>query len=260
MNKLVNLLLGLSILAAHASHASLVAHYTFDNSGDLYANTGSVTTSWNSSSGVTQSAGLFGAGAGSFVAGTSSLWGNSFNIADLSSFSLSMHVKSTQTNSWDDFISFGSGVSGNFVLERNGSEGVSVFNIGGVGGTATSEGAIGYAPGSATFDVDDGSWHHLGMTVGNGTLSLYVDGVNRGTAAYSGSGNIAAIQIASRLGDPGRAITTEIDDIAIYNVTLSSAQMLHLSSNVATANPIPEPSSAAILTAMMSLLLVGRRR
>ncbi|MGA0846923.1 MAG: LamG-like jellyroll fold domain-containing protein, partial [Luteolibacter sp.] len=154
------------------------------------------------------------------------------------------------------FVSIGTNNSVVFVLERTGAEGVYNYNIGSVGGT--SEGVIGYVPGSGTFDVDDGTWHHLGITVGGGTITLYIDGVSRDSTAYSGSGPISAFQLASRFGDAARAITTEIDDVAIYNEALSDEQMSWLSSNAATANPIPEPSTA--LLGGLGLLAIFRRR
>jgi hypothetical protein len=132
------------------------------------------------------------------------------------------------------------------------------YNIGSVGGT--TEGQVGYAPGAATFDVDDGQWHHLGITVGGGNLSLYIDGVNRGSTTYSGTGSISAFQLASRFGDGARAITTEIDDVAVYDQTLTDDQMAWLSTNEATASAIPEPSTLAILLLSCIGLLHFRRK
>lgn len=256
MNLVPSALLATLALSLGTTHGALVAHFTFDNAGDLGANTGSVATSWNSFSGVTQTTGLFGSGAGSFVAGTSSAWDNDFTVANLNAFTLSMHVKSSQTVAWRDFVSIGTGNNVVFVLERTGSEGVFNYNIGNVGGTG--EGQVGYAPGAGTFDVDDGTWHHLGITVGGGTITLYIDGVSRDSATYSGSGAISAFQLASRFGDGGRAITTEIDDVAIYDEALDSAQMGWLASNEATA-AAPEPS-AALLGGLGLLALLRRRR
>lgn len=238
------------------SHAALVAHFTFDDAGDLGANTGSVATDWSNFAGVTQTTGRFGLGAGNFVAGTSSAWDSDFTVANLDTFTLSMHVKSSQAVSWRDFVSIGTGNNVVFVLERTGSEGVFNYNIGNVGGTG--EGQVGYAPGAATFDIDDGAWHHLGLTVGSGSITLYIDGVSRDTATYSGTGAISAFQLASRFGDGARAITTEIDDVAIYDERLNSTQMSWLASNAATA-AAPEPS-AALFGGFGLLALLRRRR
>ncbi|WP_235203443.1 LamG-like jellyroll fold domain-containing protein [Sulfuriroseicoccus oceanibius] len=245
-------------LSVSSASAAMVANFTFDDAGDLGANTGTVATAWNNFSEVTQTAGRFGAGAGSFVAGSSSAWDGDFSVANMESFSLSMHVKSSQANSWKDFVSIGTGNNVVFVLERTGAEGVANYNIGSVGGV--NEGQVAYSPGAGTFDVDDGAWHHLGLTVGGGTLTLYIDGQNRGSAAYSGTGAMSAFQLASRFGDGDRAITTEIDDVAIFDNTLTDGEMLFLSTNAAaSAVAVPEPSSAALL-GLGGLALILRRR
>lgn len=245
-----------SLVMTAVSHGALTAHFTFDDAGDLGANTGSASTGWSEFSGVTQTSGRFGAGAGSFTAGSSSAWDNDFNVGNLTDFTLSLHVKTTQTSAWKDFVSIGTGNNTVFVLEQTGTSGVFNYNIGNVGGT--TGGSAGYAPGSTTFAINDGEWHHLGISVGDGTLSLYVDGVNRASVPYTGTGAISAFQLASRFGDGGRALTTEIDDVAVYDTRLSDAQMNWLSSNAAVANPIPEPSAA--LTGLLGILGLLRRR
>ncbi len=234
-----------------SASASLVAHFSFDDENDLGANTGSVNTTWNSFNNVDLiPEGRFGSAA-SFVANSSQAWDNSFSVANLQSFSLSMHVRTTQTTAWRDFISIGTGNNVVFVLEQTGASGISVFNIGGVGGT--TEGQVGYNPGSETWAVNDGQWHHLGITVGGGTITLYVNGINRDSASYSGTGAISAFQLASRFGDGGRSITTDLDDIGIFNTTLSDSDMAWLSQNA-----IPEPATA--LLSLIGIAALMRRR
>jgi len=226
-----------SLATISVSSGELVAYFTFDDDGDLGANTGSVATDWTVFNNVTQTPGLFGAGAGSFVAGSSQAWDDDFNVGNLEEFSISLHVKSNQTASWDDFVSIGTGNEVVFVLERNGGEGVSLYNIGNVGGAGND--GISYGPGTETFDVDDGEWHHLGMTVGAGEVTLYIDGEARGSRTYEGSGPISAFQLASRFGAGVRAITSEIDDVAVYNETLTAEEMAVLSENPAQATAAP---------------------
>ena len=238
-------LLFLSAAATSLTPADLVAYFTFDNADDLGTNAGTIATDWNVFEEITQTPGRFGDGAGSFVSGTSRAWDADFNVGNLEAFSISLHVKSEQEESWDDFISIGTGNSVVFVFERNNAEGISLFNIGQVGGATTSN--IGYSPGADIFDVDDGEWHHLGMTVGNGTITLYVDGEARNSTAYDGSGPISAFQIASRFGDGQRTITSEIDDVAVYDETLEAAEMAFLATNPAL--PVAGASALEIVTA-----------
>lgn len=226
-----------SAAAVSTGSAELVAYFTFDDADDLGANTGSVATDWSAFNNVTQSPGRFGAGAGSFVAGSSQAWDADFNVGNLEEFSVSLHVKSTQSASWDDFVSIGTGNEVVFVLERNGSEGVSLYNIGDVGGAGND--GISYGPGTDTFDVDDGEWHQIGMTVGSGEVTLYIDGEPRGNRPYEGSGPVSAFQLASRFGAGVRAITAELDDVAVYNETLTPEEMAVLSENPALATAAP---------------------
>ncbi|MBP7276043.1 MAG: LamG domain-containing protein [Kiritimatiellae bacterium] len=235
------------------ARADLVAHYTFDNSGDLGANSGSASIPWGNFSNVTQTTGLFGAGAGSFVAGTSEAWTPNFGAANanLNNFSLSMHVKQFNATNWRDYISIGTGNDVVFVFEDNGT-GVSLYNIGNVGGsTAPDLGNLEY---SAT-QIDDGEWHHLGLVVTGGNTTLYVDGASQGSATYNGSGTISAFQLASRFGDGVRAITAELDDVGVWNEALTADQMAYFS-----ANAIPEPATFSIVLATLGAALIRRRR
>ena len=248
------LLFAVAMGGAPYAKADLVALYTFDNNGNLGENTGSASVNWNSFSGVTQGAGLFGGGSGSFTAGTSSAWTNGFGAAntDFNQFSLSLHVNTTTTANWDDFISIGA-TAGQFFLEKNSSNGVSLFNISSPGGdTPANSGTTGIA-------INDGQWHHLGITVGDGTLSFYADGALVSSTAYTGFGTIAGYQLASRLGDSARAITAELDDVAIYSTTLTSDQMNWLSSNAAIAVPVPEPGLTVLALVGIAGGLVSRR-
>lgn len=232
------------------ARASLVAHYTFDDGNDLGLNTGSASVTWNSFTGVTQGTGLFGGGSGNFTT-ASGAWTNGFNAVNFDQFSMSLHVKTTTTLNWDDFISIGT-VGGQFFLEKNAANGVSLFNNGPGGNTPSNLVTSG-------LTINDGNWHQLGITVGNNVLSLYADGQFVGSTAYTGSGSIAGYQLGSRLGDAARAITAELDDVAFYSTTLSADQMNWLSSNAAVAVPVPEPGiSGSAMVVLASCLLVWR--
>lgn len=228
-----------------SSQAALVANWTFDDASDLSGNTGSGATSWNSYSGVSQdAAGRFG-GAASFTP-SSSAWDNSFNLVTLDSFTVSLHVKGG--TAWKDYLSIG---TGNNVLVFEATSGASaIYNIGGAGGTAANSGQV-----VGATDVRDGEWHHLAVTVGNGTLTYYVDGIQEGSADFTGSGNATSLQIGSRFGQGGRQTTALIDDVSIYDEALDAAAINQLSGAAA----VPEASSS-LLMGLGGLALLLRRR
>lgn len=110
------------------------------------------------------------------------------------------------------------------------------------------------------------TWHHVAFVIDNtaGTVTGYLDGSNTGWANGKGgpSGNTftAGTDISDasqlRLGIAGNGsgeFRGELDDFRIYNEALDAAQV------AATMNPVPEPSSSALL-GLGGLALVLRRR
>ncbi len=107
---------------------------------------------------------------------------------------------------------------------------------------------------SSSVTINDGNWHSVGVIYTGGAAQLYVDGGTSG-ASQSLSPNIILgdQQIGSdKFGN--RKWIGLIDDIGIWNRGLTEPNI-----NFISANPIPEPSTALLL----SLGLVGlaaRRR
>ncbi|MFC4993485.1 LamG domain-containing protein [Rubritalea tangerina] len=230
--------------------AALVAHYTFDNAGNLGENSGSAGLTWNGSSGATAVSGKFGGAAG-FVPATD-YWNSGFGTAavDFSNFTVSMHVKAPSAGNWTDFISFNGG-GGTLKIEQNSGGHASVYSTNTPGGAAVTIG------GGAGPDIRDGGWHQLGLVSSGGTLTLYIDGIAVESAAYAGSGTITGLQLGAEWA-LGRRTTADIDDVAIYDRALTAGEMAWLNVNVAT-EAVPEPSSA-ILIGLGGLGLVLRRK
>lgn len=231
---------------ASSALAGIVAHYSFDNAADLGENTGTETTlDWNQSSGATAIAGKFG-GAGAFDGANTQFWDSDFSKAnvDLSSFSVSMHVRGNPGD-WTDYISLGQSGVGVMFFEKTSSGTVAIWDNGIPGGSVGIE---------STTLVNDGNWHHLGMVSDGATLTLYVDGVSQGSHGYTGSGTVDAFQIGARWAD-GRNVVADIDDVGVWNTALSAGEMAYLSSNA-----IPEPATLGMVAAFGGGILLIRRK
>lgn len=259
-------------VGAHAAStfadAHLVYYWDFDNATSPATQTSYVSPTGTGTGAVTPQgtladvvgAGLVGASAtdravgyadnGDFYLSTTGL--------DYSNLSLSIHVKSANPGSFNDFLSIGTNDANQFYLESTtdspNNGGLSLYHNGTPGGAAPAPG-LDSAAGLAN-DV----WHQIGLTSNGSLLKLYVDGASVASAAYTGTGAINLFQAAARLGAGGsaRRITSALDDLSLWNVALDDSQMSFLNSNVATTL-VPEPS-AALLGALGALALLRRRR
>lgn len=90
------------------------------------------------------------------------------------------------------------------------------------------------AAGETTFDatsgsaLNDGNYHHVVLTRSGSTFALYQDGASVGSTSLT-QGSIATFN-ASTIGALRRTTNTEffpgtIDEVAVYNTTLSSARV-----------------------------------
>jgi len=77
-------------------------------------------------------------------------------------------------------------------------------------------------------------WHHVAAVIDLGTLTLYVDAIPVASASYQGdlSASNGLITIGESTGFPGRLFNGIIDEVRIWNVARSEAE---LASNVGTA-------------------------
>jgi hypothetical protein len=72
------------------------------------------------------------------------------------------------------------------------------------------------------------AWHHLAVTLGGGTLTLYVDGTARATRTGLGSitgTNAAPLQIGNNTVYTGENLVGLIDEVAIYNRALTATEI-----------------------------------
>ena len=223
-------LFAVTVLTASAN-AELVVHYTLDDDGAgavSTVNSGSSGHTWNGTANVNSVAGKFGeAGAFQVADPASDWWSNADTGANLELFTLSLHINTTTALNWQDFASIGDGNASSFKFEQNAADRVSVYTDGTPGsGVAVS------ISGEGGPSVNDGAWHHLAMVSNGSTIELFVDGISRGSEAYTGTGDIVALQLAAAFG-AGRRQNVTIDDVAVYDVALNAAQISYLGNNVA---------------------------
>lgn len=125
------------------------------------------------------------------------------------------------------------------------------------------------APSAAT----SGQWVNVATTYdGNaGELKLYINGSSVATTAATGSVNVLPLMsMGVKLNDAGTApaatntgwLTGKLDDIAIWNTTLTPAQMSTIYTNGLNGIPVaaPEPSTYAFAAASLLTLAVAARR
>jgi autotransporter-associated beta strand protein len=112
------------------------------------------------------------------------------------------------------------------------------LNNGGGTGTSTKAGGVRYSQGweEGTKTITDGQWHFIAMTCNNGTKTLYVDGAVDALAAnaWSSTGIGNTLLIGGNgpgEGDGQVGLGGLIDQVSIYNRTLSAAEILALYNN-----------------------------
>lgn len=221
------------LLSARVESA-LVLHYPMEREGARLENHGSQTVRWDRSDGMEQIAdGKFGA-AKRWFSGKAYCWTSQLATAnvDVSSFSLSFHVRLAKGDAshWKDLLSIGTASNAILVLEKTDTGSVALYNMGDVGGVRSENVDSGVS-------IADGQWHHVGIVSDGETLTLYLDGAVVGQTAFTGKGKLSVMQLASRYGDASFAISADLDDIAIYDMALSTGQMKWLHHHVAVDQP-----------------------
>ena len=202
----------------------LLAHWTFDNAADRYADSSENLQSLSPVGTVGFLSGVSGDalhldGAGHAVS-------DFRNLGTLAEFSVSMWACTTNSApAWTDYCEIAVPATNTtgygYELERNDQHSASCYNES--GGRITGS----YSTGSAAVNLEN-AWHHLVMVGSSNAnrLVVYVDGVSRvSSSAWSATVPFDCMTIGARRNAAGRRIKADIDDVQVYGYALSAAEV-----------------------------------
>ncbi len=141
-------------------------------------------------------------------------------------FTLSVWIKTSNTgtggtSNYRDIISkvpSGSPWPG-YVMAINGNGAISVWTASNVAGAWSDD---------SGYNLADGKWHLVSVSLSGTTAQIYVDGVAKGsfTKAIPGSNNNGIFSLGAEVGTTAsRDFIGSIDDVHIYNRALSSSEI-----------------------------------
>lgn len=241
-----------SFVTVHALGA-LTAHYTFNDSGDRYADlSGNGYDGTIDGSGTTFApSGMAGLGDAMETTTGSRVLVNTEVPVSLSFATISYWA--TPGTIWDNWISYG---SDDFFLQMSGY-GNSVFldNPGNVPG---------YEDWGLAADIP-GSLSHVAVTMDSaeGVARLYTNGCLADTSAWTVSADeiIGYLTLGGARGTTVRNIDATIDDVQVYDTELSDADIAYLYNHPGeTIAAVPEPSTLSLAALAVAVGLLGRRR
>lgn len=253
-------LAGAVLFFTATTQAAIIAHYTFDETTGTTASdsagtnngviTGGVTVG---QTGISGKAYLFDGSTGYVDMGDSSFISSLVETggAALNTFTISTWVKYTVSAQTKIVAFLGDDTKTDQYFALGQTNGKVVDWYRGPGGAAYNGGDY----------INNDTWHLLTTTISPTEKRTYVDGslLNTETVTY---GTIAGAN-NFEIGRLGRSNVADyfnglIDDVQVYNTTLSASDVSYLFANPGTA--IPEPSAFAALLGLGSLALVLRRR
>lgn len=205
----------------------LLAHWTFDNADDRYADSSASLQSLSPVGTVGFADGV--SGDALHLEGSGNVVTDFRNLANLSEFTIALWANTaTNAGAWTDYFEIAvpsTNTTGcGYVLERNDQHSASCYVVSG-----TSLSGV-YATGSVSVNVED-AWHHFVMVGSKNAnkLVVYVDGVLRtGSSAWSATAPFDYMTIGSRRNVTARRIKADIDDVQVYSYALSASEVTTL--------------------------------
>lgn len=254
MKKQLLMLAAFTVAATVASHASLVAHYTFDVDGTAtvgmdatLGDAASITATSKVGAGALALSGaptVDGSGDDGAVGGDTYAWTTAGS--DVRTVAFWMKAASGDTgDSLATMISLGSTTVGGarFDIRLDGEN----LRLEVQAGGSTS--------GS---DVVDGGWHHIAVVVPNvvstvNNVTYWIDGTQAGTFVNAQSINTGdgPLRMGDSFQDVGRDFKGSLDDVRLYDHALNSTEIAALA--------IPEPTVIGLLS-LTGIALILRRR
>jgi len=259
MKRILNTTLAIAmvsaVLVAGSAHAAVVAHYTFDNSSDRYAD--ATGNGWDGR--LVGSGTSFGTGVSrdamksttnsKMVVDTSST-GQGDIAASLAAFTISFWANDS-VNNWDNWVSFG---NDSFELQNTSSNTLAMYNPGGTPG---------YPGGLASSTAFGASLLHVVIAADSseGKIRLYIDGNLEDTANWTvaATSTLGWFAVGGLYGTSIRNIDATIDDVQIYDEALDQDQVTILYNHPGEVY-IPAPAALPAGLALLGLVALRRRQ
>lgn len=237
-------------LLAATAHATLVSHYTFDEtSGTTATDTGPAAANGLIGANVTLGApGKFGT---AFTFNNDATQAGIVDMANAATFAaintsqaftVSVWMKWTSsTDNRDSAIFLGNDTATASYLDVGTLGGVNTANLGGIYGRTRASATQELLRSSA---LNDGAWHHVAYTVNAATdiTQLYIDGALAGTVTTP----VFAFQTFNNLevGRLGRSAPTDayagsVDELKIFDTVLSAGEIAALAAGDPTLQVAP---------------------
>lgn len=261
------------VLAPMQLNAALLAHYTFDDASgttaaDSVRGAGGIAT-FNTAGGNTANW-VTGRIGGAIDLDGANDYFHAFDpiTTDLANYSVSTWIQRDGGAAWQTFLaSWGSAATGSHLFTLN-NDALQHYMYGGTGAL--------FSDSKGSIAVNSG-WNHVAMTY-NGTTNtqtLYLNGTafaakpGAPSTMNAGDGN-ATMGIGAKLvtngtvavapGDTPGYFNGKIDDLAMWDETLTSTQISNIyTQGLSGVSAVPEPS-AALLGGLSLLALLRRRR
>ncbi|MBT8045428.1 MAG: PEP-CTERM sorting domain-containing protein [Verrucomicrobiae bacterium] len=164
---------------------------------------------------------------------------------------MSFWMKSGSSTSWLRVLSKNVGGAG-FELQRNSNSSNGEIRV------DTSSGTNQRTTVGTSFD---GGWNHVVISLDNGDITAWTNGVKT-TGTYSagtGFSNSADLIIGTNQSG-GNAFNGWIDDVALWDTTLSDSSAAALFAGASPLSIVPEPSTSLMLVGSVFMVVARRRR